>query len=85
MTPSRTPGQWTAKVSHAVNKQVDYMDSALLTTLQLHVEKPVGDILLFLTGTLGLQTLSRRCLSFLPLPSPPLPIWSHQAKRRLNT
>ncbi len=28
------------------------MDSALLTTIQLHLEKPSGDILVFLTGTI---------------------------------
>lgn len=30
------------------------MDAALLTVLQLHLEKPAGDILLFLTGTSSL-------------------------------
>ncbi|ELR15775.1 DEAD/DEAH box helicase [Acanthamoeba castellanii str. Neff] len=38
---------------------VDYMDAALLTVLQLHLEKPAGDILLFLTGQEEIEHMTK--------------------------
>ena len=39
--------------------QTDYIDAALITTLQIHVEEPPGDILVFLTGREEIEALEK--------------------------
>jgi ATP-dependent RNA helicase DHX8/PRP22 len=45
--PGRT---FPVEILYAKEPQCDYMDSALLTVLEIHMTEPEGDILLFLTG-----------------------------------
>ncbi|KAJ3191900.1 putative ATP-dependent RNA helicase dhr2, partial [Entophlyctis luteolus] len=48
------PGrQFPVRVFNAVERQEDYVDSALVATFQIHVDEPPGDILVFLTGNGG--------------------------------
>jgi HrpA-like RNA helicase len=42
--------QYGVRVFHTVDPQPDYLDSALTTVFQCHLENPAGDILVFLTG-----------------------------------
>lgn len=51
--------QFPVDVYYADEKEVDYMDAALLTVLQLHLEKPAGDILLFLTGQEEIEHMTK--------------------------
>lgn len=45
--PGRT---YPVEVLYAKEPESDYLDSALVTTMQIHLSEPPGDILLFLTG-----------------------------------
>ncbi|PRQ35577.1 putative RNA helicase [Rosa chinensis] len=45
--PGRT---FPYKVNYVKEPESDYLDAALITVLQIHLEEPEGDILLFLTG-----------------------------------
>ncbi|KAK9208431.1 hypothetical protein WN944_000785 [Citrus x changshan-huyou] len=45
--PGRT---FPVDINYSRQEVTDYLDSALITVLQIHVDEPEGDILLFLTG-----------------------------------
>ena len=36
--------------------EADYVEAAVVTTLQIHVTQPAGDILVFLTGQEEIET-----------------------------
>lgn len=38
------------KVYNTIEPQSDYLDAALVTIFQIHMRRPKGDILVFLTG-----------------------------------
>lgn len=42
---------------YAMEPQLDWLDSALVTALQIHLEEPKGDILVFLTGREDIESL----------------------------
>lgn len=39
------------KVYNTIEPQSDYLDAALVTIFQIHMRRPKGDILVFLTGS----------------------------------
>eukprot|EP00033_Pygsuia_biforma_P000224 GCRY01000282.1.p1 GENE.GCRY01000282.1~~GCRY01000282.1.p1 ORF type:complete len:685 (+),score=178.68 GCRY01000282.1:207-2261(+) len=49
--------QFPVDVFYTPTPEPDYVDAALTTILQLHMEKPPGDILTFLTGQDEIETL----------------------------
>jgi ATP-dependent RNA helicase DHX8/PRP22 len=51
--PGRT---FPVEVLFAKEPEPDYLDSALITTMQIHLSEPPGDILLFLTGQEEIDT-----------------------------
>ncbi|GLJ32503.1 hypothetical protein SUGI_0653990 [Cryptomeria japonica] len=51
--PGRT---YPVEVYYSKQPETDYLDAALLTVLQIHLEEPEGDILLFLTGQEEIDT-----------------------------
>ncbi|KAI8898230.1 P-loop containing nucleoside triphosphate hydrolase protein [Globomyces pollinis-pini] len=53
--PGRT---YPVEVLFAKEPEPDYLDSALITTMQIHLTEPPGDILLFLTGQEEIDTAS---------------------------
>ncbi|KAI3963794.1 hypothetical protein MKW98_029904 [Papaver atlanticum] len=56
------------EVMYAKQPETDYLDAALITVMQVHLTKPEGDILLFLTGQeeidLACQILNERMKAF---------------------
>ena len=45
------PGRmYPVETLYAKEPETDYMDTALITVMQIHLSEPPGDILLFLTG-----------------------------------
>ncbi|KAJ3324084.1 DEAH-box ATP-dependent RNA helicase prp22 [Boothiomyces sp. JEL0866] len=53
--PGRT---FPVEVLYAKEPESDYLDSALITAMQIHLSEPPGDILLFLTGQEEIDTAS---------------------------
>ncbi|KAJ3139705.1 DEAH-box ATP-dependent RNA helicase prp22 [Physocladia obscura] len=51
--PGRT---YPVETLYAKEPEPDYMDSALITVMQIHLSEPPGDILLFLTGAEEIDT-----------------------------
>ncbi|TPX69443.1 hypothetical protein SpCBS45565_g02466 [Spizellomyces sp. 'palustris'] len=51
--------QFPVRTFAAVQRQEDYVDSALVATFQLHMEEPRGDILVFLTGQEEIDNLQK--------------------------
>jgi len=51
--PGRT---YPVEVFYANEPETDYMDAALITVMQIHLNEPAGDILLFLTGQEEIDT-----------------------------
>ncbi|KAI8847111.1 putative ATP dependent RNA helicase [Chytridium lagenaria] len=51
--PGRT---YPVEILFSKEPEADYMDSALITVLQIHLSEPPGDILLFLTGQEEIDT-----------------------------
>lgn len=47
--------QHPVSIFHTSISQNDYLDSALRTFFQIHVDKPPGDVLIFLPGTFQLR------------------------------
>ena len=45
-----TGRQYPVNVFYTFEPQSDYVEAAVVTTFQIHLEQPVGDILVFLTG-----------------------------------
>lgn len=53
--------QFPVDVMFTAEPEEDYVDAALITTLQIHVDEPLGsgDVLVFLTGQEEIETLER--------------------------
>jgi HrpA-like RNA helicase len=51
--------QYPVRLLYTLEPQTDYLDSALVTTFQIHLEQPVGDILVFLTGQDEIESLEK--------------------------
>lgn len=49
--------QFPVKILHAKAPEDDYLDAAIVTALQLHIEQPPGDILVFLPGLEEIETV----------------------------
>lgn len=47
--------QHSVSIFHTSTSQNDYLDAALRTFFQIHVDKPPGDVLIFLPGTFHLR------------------------------
>ncbi len=43
--------QHPVKIYHSATDQMDYLDAALRTFFQIHMDQPPGDVLVFLPGT----------------------------------
>lgn len=51
----KIPGRrYPVDVFYTQAPEADYIDAAVVTALQIHVKEPLGDILIFLTGTIFL-------------------------------
>lgn len=47
----RIPGRMhPVEILYSASPEPDYLDAALITVQKIHLEEPIGDILLFLTG-----------------------------------
>jgi len=46
--------QHPVQTFHTSTSQTDYVDAALRTFFQIHTDRPAGDVLIFLPGTLCL-------------------------------
>ena len=54
------PGrQYPVKLFYTAEPQQDYIDAVLVSIVQLHAEKPPGDILVFLTGQEEIESVQR--------------------------
>lgn len=51
------------EVNYTVEAEDSYLDAALNTTLQIHVDEGPGDILVFLTGQEEIESLARLLLA----------------------
>ncbi|PRP85344.1 hypothetical protein PROFUN_07052 [Planoprotostelium fungivorum] len=54
--------QFPVDVYYSAEPQQDWLDAALVTALQIHVEEPPGDILIFLTGREDIESLEELLL-----------------------
>lgn len=67
--------QFPVSVMYATEPQPDYVDAAVTTALQIHLSKPPGDVLIFLTGQEEVETVRRLLaekLTHLPASAPGL-------------
>lgn len=56
----RVPGrQHPVRLLYTAEPQKDYLDAAILTIFQLHMERPAGDLLVFLTGQEEIEAVQR--------------------------
>ncbi|KZT19970.1 P-loop containing nucleoside triphosphate hydrolase protein [Neolentinus lepideus HHB14362 ss-1] len=51
--------QHSVKIYHTAESQVDYVDAALRTFFQIHVDHPPGDVLIFLPGQEDIESLDK--------------------------
>ena len=51
------------EVNYTVEPEDSYLDAALNTTLQIHLDEGPGDILVFLTGQQDIESLARLLLA----------------------
>ncbi|KAJ6465044.1 ATP-dependent RNA helicase Prh1 [Mycena vitilis] len=51
--------QHPVKIYHCAQGQTDYVDSALRTFFQIHVDQPPGDVLIFLPGQEDIESLEK--------------------------
>uniref|UniRef100_A0A6B2L7V8 RNA helicase n=1 Tax=Arcella intermedia TaxID=1963864 RepID=A0A6B2L7V8_9EUKA len=67
--------QFPVKIYYTPSPERNYVDAALITTLQIHLDEPPGDILVFLTGRYEIESLDKLLQSrskILPPNSPKL-------------
>ncbi|CAG8489472.1 9676_t:CDS:10 [Funneliformis caledonium] len=56
----KIPGrQFPVTINYASEPQSDYLDAALTTTMQIHMDQPKGDILVFLPGQEDIEILEK--------------------------
>ncbi|KAI9343732.1 DEAD/DEAH box helicase [Zopfochytrium polystomum] len=54
------PGrQFPVRIFQTASQQEDYLDAALVATLQVHVDQPPGDVLVFLTGQEEIESVEK--------------------------
>ena len=61
--------QFPVEIFYTVSPQTDYVHAAVTTVIQLHEEKPDGDILVFLTGREeieSMQAILEQCRNIFP-------------------
>jgi pre-mRNA-splicing factor ATP-dependent RNA helicase DHX16 len=59
----RIPGRrFPVDIYYTKAPEADYIDAAVVTTLQIHVTQPLGDILIFLTGQEEIETANEMLL-----------------------
>ncbi|GES73943.1 ATP-dependent RNA helicase Prh1 [Rhizophagus clarus] len=51
--------QFPVTINYASEPQQDYLDAALTTTMQIHIDQPKGDILVFLPGQEDIEILEK--------------------------
>ncbi|KAG5718719.1 putative ATP-dependent RNA helicase prh1 [Termitomyces sp. T112] len=51
--------QYPVKIYHAFEGQTDYVDSAMRTFFQIHIDQPAGDVLIFLPGQEDIESLEK--------------------------
>lgn len=51
--------QHPVKIYHSATDQMDYLDAALRTFFQIHVDQPPGDVLVFLPGQEDIESLEK--------------------------
>ncbi|KAJ7246377.1 ATP-dependent RNA helicase Prh1 [Mycena rebaudengoi] len=56
--------QHPVKIYHAAQGQTDYVDAALRTFFQIHVDQPPGDVLIFLPGQEDIESLQKSVALF---------------------
>ncbi|KAJ7695774.1 P-loop containing nucleoside triphosphate hydrolase protein [Mycena rosella] len=56
--------QHPVKIFHSVQGQTDYVDAALRTFFQIHVDQPPGDVLIFLPGQEDIESLEQAVALF---------------------
>lgn len=54
--------QYPVEIMYTTQPQADYLDAALVTALQIHLEEPIGDILIFLTGREEIEAMEKLLL-----------------------
>ncbi|WRX14607.1 Helicase [Theobroma cacao] len=52
--------QFPVDIFYTVNPQTDYLDSAIITIFQIHIEEAPGDILVFLTGQEEIESVEKQ-------------------------
>ncbi|EPQ26075.1 uncharacterized protein PFL1_06283 [Pseudozyma flocculosa PF-1] len=62
---------------HTEEPSQEWTDSALRTVLQIHVSRPPGDILVFMTGQEEIETLAKSLETY----AGDLPLWAEHEKR----
>eukprot|EP01103_Thecamoeba_quadrilineata_P011611 TRINITY_DN2802_c0_g1_i1.p1 TRINITY_DN2802_c0_g1~~TRINITY_DN2802_c0_g1_i1.p1 ORF type:complete len:522 (-),score=107.66 TRINITY_DN2802_c0_g1_i1:21-1586(-) len=55
--------QHPVEVFYTAAPQSDYLDAAFVATLQVHLDQPAGDLLVFLTGREDIETLEKLLLN----------------------
>ena len=68
--PGRT---FPVEILHSNDDEPDYLDRALTTALQIHIEEPPGDILLFLTGQEEIDTAGEKLHEYVKKLGPKVP------------
>lgn len=56
--------QHPVKIYHSAQGQTDYVDAALRTFFQIHVDQPPGDVLIFLPGQEDIESLQKSIALF---------------------
>ncbi|KAJ7530187.1 hypothetical protein O6H91_15G083900 [Diphasiastrum complanatum] len=51
--------QFPVEIYYTYMPEADYLDAALITTLQVHIEEDPGDVLVFLTGQEEIESMER--------------------------
>ena len=49
--------QHKVKIYHCANSQLDYVEAAMRTFFQIHIDMPQGDVLIFLPGQEDIESL----------------------------
>ncbi|KAJ7134299.1 P-loop containing nucleoside triphosphate hydrolase protein [Mycena epipterygia] len=56
--------QHLVKIYHSAHGQTDYVDAALRTFFQIHIDQPPGDVLIFLPGQEDIESLEKSVALF---------------------
>ncbi|KAF7315767.1 hypothetical protein MIND_00092700 [Mycena indigotica] len=51
--------QHPVKIYHTAHSQTDYVDAAMRTFFQIHIDQPAGDVLIFLPGQEDIESLEK--------------------------